>query len=474
MGAPMRRLALCSTVFAISMAASASGAGWKRTDLRPVTQPAPVGSVLVLYAAEGGGLSLTALDAATGATVWSVDASTSEIPPGVAPLPVIAGANVIYLARRIDGSTALTAADARTGAPVWQTQGGSFDDVPTLCGDDESAVCLSGFLGAGFNSVRSLRFDAATGQRRPAPRVPGPGPREIGTGLLDAGARHPERLVGTRAGKVAWNRVLSRIFPLPGASTDYGWNFERLDRLGLFVGSVGTKPRERGGRFTADLARTAVAGFRIADGVVRWRSRGQYECVYLPCPGSSQSGYQAMGAPSAETTVGLRLIAQGRISGRQTTTDVDLSADARATLEGFAPATGRARWRFDAGHNVGLIEGRLIPAQTGPHTIVLRAAGGRVVALDLATGERRAVAASAVGWCRRIVIYHLDDGYDVGGTTHHQYVGQYALGPCAARSQGPTPTPAAAPAFVGDIGARSAGLLAWSANDGVFAAPPSS
>src|SRR3954469_10783863 len=117
-----------------------------------------------------------------------------------------------------------------------------------------------------------------------------------------------------------------------------------------------------------------------------------------------------MGAPRAETTVGLRLSARGRLSGRQTTAAVDVSADARATLEGFAPATGRARWRFDAGHDVGLIDGRLIPAQPGPHALVRRGAGGRRVSLDLAAGARRAVAPSAAGWCRRIVIYNPDDG----------------------------------------------------------------
>jgi hypothetical protein len=149
-----------------------------------------------------------------------------------------------------------------------------------------------------------------------------------------------------------------------------------------------------------------------------------------------------------------------------------VSADARAALEGFAPATGRPRWRFDAGHNVGLLEGRLIPAQTGAHTIVLRGASGRVVALSLATGARRAVTATAKGWCRRTVIYRLDDGYGVGGTTYHQYIGQYALDPCSARSQAPTAAPPAVPSFVGAIGARSAGFVAWSATAGVFAAPP--
>jgi hypothetical protein len=467
----MLRIAAWLAVFAV-YGAPACAAGWTRADLRPVTQPAPVGARLVLYVAEGGGLTVTGLDAATGATVWSTEASTSEIVPGSAPVPVIAGANVIYLARRIDGSAALAAVDAQSGTPVWQTQGGFFADPPLLCEDDDSAVCLSGLLGQGVNPPRPLRFDAATGRRLPAPRIAGPGPRELGIGLFDPGARNPERLVATRAGKVAWSRTLARIFPLPGASSDYGWNFDRVDRLGLFVGSVGTKPRERHGRITIDLARYEVAGFRIADGVVRWRSSGDYECTYLPCPGASQAGYQVTGAPASQPTAGLRLVERGTESGRRTATTVTVSADASATLEGFSLANGRARWRFDAGRNVGLIEGRVIPAQTGPHTIVLRSAKGRLVALNLATGARRAVAATAPGWCRRLPIYHLDDGYEVSGTTYHDYVGQYALEPCSAGSQKPLAPPPAVPALVGGFGASNAGLIAWSATRGVFAAPP--
>jgi PQQ-like domain len=467
----MLRIAAWLAVFAV-YGAPACAAGWTRADLRPVTQPAPVGARLVLYVAEGGSLNVTGLDAATGATAWSTEASTSDIVPGTAPVPVIAGANVIYLARRIDGSAALTAVDAQSGAPVWQTQGGFFADPPLLCHDDESAVCLSGLLGQGFNPPGQLRFDAATGRRLRAPQIAGPGPRELGTGLFDPGSRNPERLLATRAGKVAWSRALARIFPLAGASSDYGWNFDRLDRLGLFVGSVGTKPREHRGRFTIDLDRSEVAGFRIADGVVRWRSQGEYECTYLPCAGGSQLGYQVMGAPPTEPTVGLRLVERGTSTARRGANTLTVSADANATLEGFSPANGRTRWRFDSGRNVGLLEGRLIPAQTGPHAIVLRSASHKVVALNLATGARRAVAATVQGWCRRLSTFRLDDGYEVGATTYYDYVGQYALEPCSAGSQKPLAPPAAVPAFLGDVAASNAGLIAWSSTRGVFAAPP--
>jgi hypothetical protein len=469
----MLRIAAWLAVFAVC-AAPASAAGWTRGDLHPVTQPAPVGAVFVLYVAEGGGLSATGLDAATGATVWSAEASTSQIAPGVTPSAVIAGANLVFLGRRVDGSTALTAVDAQAGTPVWQTQGGVFDDQPALCGDDDSAVCVSGLLGEQATQARPLRFDVATGRRVPAPRIAGPGPREIGTGLFDPGSRAPERLVATRAGKVAWSRPLSRILPLPGATSDYGWNFGRFDRLGLFVGSVGAKPRIRRGHGSIDLARSQVAGFRIDDGVVRWRTPGHYACSYLPCPGESQAGYQATGAPAGDPTVGLRLIERGRLDFSFTHPDAaaTVSPDANATLEGFAPVSGRARWRFDAGRDVGLISGLLIPAQTAAHTVLLRSARAKLVALNLATGARAAVAANAHGWCRKVLTYRQDEGFDVGTGVVHTYTGQYALVSCAAASQRRLAPPPEVPAFVGAIGARNAGLIAWSDTAGVFAAPP--
>jgi outer membrane protein assembly factor BamB len=468
----MRSLALCSTIFAM-LAAPAAGAGWARRDLRPVTQPAPVGSVFVMDIAHGAGLEVTALNAATGATVWSAPATTSDIAPGVAPAPVIAGANVIFLGRDDDGDAVLTAADAQTGQLVWQAQPGFFADQPAICSDDAMAVCISGGLSF-LDDARPLRFDAATGRPKPAPRVGGPGPRELGDGLFDTGARNPERLVAIRAGKVAWSRPLARIFPLSGATSDYGWNFARFERRGLFVGSVGAKPRKSHGRLTFTLSHSDVVGFRIADGVVRWRAHGTYYCLLLPCPGESQSGYRVAGVPEPEATVGLRLVERG--TATYSTADPNpratISKDTDAVLEGFSPATGRARWRFDAGRDLGLIQASANPPQTGAQTIVLRGASGRLVELDLASGARRPVPAGAPAWCRKVVTYHQDAGYDLGDRVTHTYIGQYGLRPCAAGSQRPLAVPAAVPSFVAGIGATNAGLVAWSDTKGVFAAPP--
>jgi hypothetical protein len=103
--------------------------------------------------------------------------------------------------------------------------------------------------------------------------------------------------------------------------------------------------------------------------------------------------------------------------------------------------------------------------------VVLTGAGGKLVALNLADGNRSAVAAGARGWCRKVVTYRQAAGHATPTGTSHTYIGQYALVACAARSQKRVAPPPTLPAWVGDVGARNAGLVAWSDTAGVIAAP---
>jgi hypothetical protein len=239
------------------------------------------------------------------------------------------------------------------------------------------------------------------------------------------------------------------------------------------VGSVGTTPTTRRGRYVFDLAKSAVAGFRIADGVVKWRTPGDYVCGDLPCAGEPQAGYDTPQNTAAQATVALRAIERGTVSYPKTNGDFNgaVSRDAHVTLEGFSPASGRALWRFDGDRNVGLIKGLLLPAQISLHTVILTDADRKLVALNLASGARHAVPATMSAWCRKLLTYRQTAGYQVPGSTIHHYVGQYALVSCEARSQHRMAPPPQVPAFVGEIGARSAGLIAWSDTAGISAEP---
>jgi hypothetical protein len=469
---PGRYIAAVATVAAVLAAGApaAPAAGWQRLDLRPVTQPAPAGGLFVLAVAHGGGIEIVGLDAATGTTVWTRPASTSDVTPGVSPVLVMAGGKVIYLAP--DGSAAaLVAADAQTGAPVWTTGPGAFRAPPSVCSDAPSAVCVAGVLASDAGDVATLRFDIATGRRLAAPHVTGDGPRELADGLYDPGVRDPEWLTATRGAKVAWSRPLARIFPMPGASSDYGWTFGRFGRLGLFVGSVGVTPEIRHGRDVVDGSRYRTAGFRIADGVVRWRSRGFFACDVLPCAGGAQAGYSAPNQTQA-IAVGLRMIERGTVSySRHAVRPPVVSRDANVIIEGFDPSSGRALWRADAGRNTGLLTFSIFPAEVGPHTVVLTGAGGKLVSLNLASGVRRTIAGDSRAWCRKRVLYHQAASYDTPMGTSHIYVGQDALVACTARSHKRLAPPPTVPAWVGEIGARNAGLIAWSGTTGVIAEP---
>jgi hypothetical protein len=127
---------------------------------------------------------------------------------------------------------------------------------------------------------------------------------------------------------------------------------------------------------------------------------------------------------------------------------------------------------FDAGHDPGLITELSIPAQVGRHAIVVRDRRRRLVALDLANGSQPTVPAATRGWCQRPIFYRQRVGYRAGsGQTMHLYVGAHSAFPCAAATQKRTPAPRSAPAFVGSLGTRGAGLVIWTDALGVLARP---
>jgi PQQ-like domain len=459
----------------VAGAPAPSAAGWTRHDLKPVTQPAPAGGALVLYVARDGGLRIVALEAGTGKTVWSDAASTSGVAPGEPPGLALVGRNVIYLRKVARSVAQIVEADAKSGKERWHSDAGLFTGSPEFCPEDASAICASGSLLSQRKESLELRFDAATGRQLPGPEIASSGGREVGAGLFDPGRRHPEVLVATRKASVAWSRPLAKIFTLRGVSTDWGWNFDRIPRVGLFVGTAGWAPiRRTRRRFVFDLARSMTAGFRIGNGSVAWRSRGtRFVCTYLPCAGGQQAGYDTANMMTKGPRVGLRLVETGTVSfAKSGPPNPVVSHRARVTIQGFSPARGRTIWSFDAGRNVGLMTQLLIPAQVGPNTIVLRDRRGRPVALDLAKGSSRAVPGTAQGWCSKPIQYRQAIGYETGDSPLvHDYVGQFALFRCTASTQHRVPVPSRVQAFLAAIGTRSAGLIAWSDTSGVIARP---
>jgi hypothetical protein len=456
---------VAAPAIATSSASHSSRPGWSRPDLHPVTQPAPAGNRVIVLVAARGRLRLLGLDSRTGRTRWSQPASTGDNAPGQPPLFALVRDRIVYLRAVAKSISRLAAADPLTGRTVWSSKPGQFTAWPDLCPQSATTICVTRAFGQ--NQLGSvLRFDARTGHLLGTLSVSRNSyARAVGTGLYDPGDRAPEMLVASDEARVLWARPLRAIFNLPGASTDWGWNFSRLDRLALFIGSPGSAPTRRKNLYISDLSHTMTAAFRIADGAVAWRSAGAYQCEYLPCAGASYAGYAAPGNDEAPT-VALRLLAKGTLSGPANAIP-RVSATATATLQGFEPATGRTLWTFAAGHNPGLILGTSPPPRLSQETIAVRNNSGALESLNLRTGVRHGIAHSAAAWCSRFIQYRLTIGYPgVTSGVIHDHIGQYAAIPCTPAGRR-TKRPTLVPQFVG---AATSGLVVWSDTHGVFAA----
>ena len=452
-------------------AQDAAASGWTRSDLRPITQPAPVAGRLVLYVAAGGGVRLIAVSARSGSTFWTRVATTSQIAPGSPPALAVVGETVFYLRKESGPIARLVGVAARSGRELWRSRPAEFTSSPSVCAGARSTICISGVLATAPQQARLLRFDAVRGTLLESPLLSNDGGgREVGVGLFDPGERKPEVLLAIAGKRISWRKPLSQIFSVPGLSTDWGWNFDRLQGAGLFVGTPGWPGTSLGGgRFRFELGRGMTAGFGIRDGAVAWRDRGSfYACGFLPCLGSGRSGYSSPGdADSPGTKVGLLQRSRGIVTTTRNAATPSLSADARTSLEGIDPKNGRKLWSFDAGHHVGLILQTLLPPQTGDHTIVLRDPQKHLVELDLATGARHRLAAPVRAWCNALVTYKYNVPYN-GEVVDH--VGQYGLHLCNGEGKR-LATPSSAPGFLGDLGTRAGSLIVWSDTNALVALP---
>jgi outer membrane protein assembly factor BamB len=472
-------VALVLGVFALggeATVANADALGWVHSGLRPVSQPAAIADRFVFYAASGGGLRVVALNASSGTTAWSAVASPSVVAPGEAPQLAIVDGLVVYIREVRDQVAELVASDPATGHEVWHSEPAAFTTWPALCTGDSTTVCVTGNVSSQPNQTSLLRFNGRTGASLPSPVISSLGVgRAIADGLFDPGIRAPgvQTLVAADGATVSWTQPLASIYNLAGASTDWGWNIDRLTKPALFVGSVGTKPLVYSqSRVVADLSDTMIAGFRISDGTLVWRTAGaSYACNELPCVGAIQAGYSSPANVDADgPSVGVALRSTGTVIGSPSSDTTTVSTGARATIEGFDPATGRILWRFAAGHNLGLLESKIRPPQVGSNSIVLNAPGGGLVTLNLANGSRKKTEAAAPAWCRNVVEYHEHIPYSSGtGISSSLYIGQFGLYPCTS-AKAARPTPDHVPAFVGAIGAQADGLIAWSESTGIVAA----
>jgi hypothetical protein len=465
-------LAGCSTSTPSTPAAhAAQAAGWSRTDLTPVSQPVAAGSAFVVFTAVHGGLDVVGLDPQSGRTLWKHAASPSGITPGVSPELLVVDGLVVYPSPVSQQVVRLVAANPRTGKAVWQTQPGFLTSWPEACPGETQDICVTGSVASNSQQTQLLRFSATNGSSLASPvlSASGQGARELAPGLFDPGQRNPELMLASPGSTVDWTKPLTSIVSLPGASTDNGWNLDRIARVGLFVGSVAAPLSQNGGHQVYDLSNASTVGIRMSDGSVAWQNQGSYyDCTILPCAGGSGAGSSGSGA-GAELgpTVGVRTRETGTLTAPSSASgDPVVSPGATVTLEGFDPATGHTLWAFHAGHDVDLITNEALPPQVGTSEILLSNASGQPTALNLATGTAETVSASVVAWCQSATFYTESVPYQAASTSIHQYVGDYSVFPCDSAMHA-VGTPARIPSFVG---ARIGETSAWSEKGKVVAA----
>jgi len=193
-----------------------------------------------------------------------------------------------------------------------------------------------------------------------------------------------------------------------------------------------------------------------------------YACDPLPCPGEAEHGYSSPAAGSEKgPAVAIRSIGHGRFTVSRAHPPHGVPPGVTLDLRGFVPATGRTLRTFHAGRDATALEGDA-PPRLDLDTVVLRPAPHELVALDLRSGARRRIAASARAWCRHELAYDLH-GYYYNGRSG-QYTGQSALLPCTADGRR-SAAPGRVPSLVGAIGATAGGMTAWTDTGAVHAVP---
>jgi len=437
---------------------AASSAGrWTFSRMRPVSSPVAVGGRFVVYVASRQRLMIVGLDARSGKPAWMFPATPSASTPGVGPSVLAIGNRVIFMETAAGVSARLVAVDAVSGRLLWASRAAVFSDWPEPCVGDPRGACDIGFLVSvlPFPAARLLRFGVTDGRATVGSALPGSlaSARGLASGLYDPGLRHPEYLVSASATRVLWTRRLADIFDLAGASTDNSWDIDRIDRDGLFVGSVGAPAQTtRSGLSVYDVSAAETVGFRMADGSVVWSNAGsQYGCDLLPCPGwLSQGGLR----------VGVRLRETGTLTFRGGGGNGIVAPGDDVTIEGFDPATGNTLWTFDAGDDAGLIAATEVPPQTRATVVVLPNAKVIPNLVDLISGHAMPATGPVEAWCEP-----LTTTYDLGSLG--QYTAAAASFACDAEGHR-IRTPGRIPSFVGP---SIRGVTAWSDVNQVVAAP---
>jgi PQQ-like domain len=435
---------------AVPGTAKASAAGWDLTGLHPVTAPVLVGGRLVLYTADGGQLTLRALDPASGSTVWARPATLSASTPGQTFDIPVAGTTAFYYAAAGDpaaGGAVITAVNATTGQTEWATQQPlPYEGMPALC-SDHAALCTP-VLGSDATHSALVRTSVTTGAQAVISTDSG---RSLGVGVWAPDVRDPEYVehISDTTGALGWRDAVLALAGAP-VSSDDGWNFDSYgDTYVGWLGVIPTNPSDDGG--TIDLAAQRTFAIRASDGVRLWERPGLYGC---PIQGITDAGQ-----PVAVRCVGTGRLTYTADGDTPTITGLDV------TIQGFNVHTGATLWSDHLGNAPAAVgAGTKNLVRMSGDVFAFTAATGRTTLLNLKTGAATTPRAGVNGWCLQQGTYNLTDETDQDGKPLGLPTGAL-IAPCTAAGAVAAPSDGS---FTG-AGATAAGYFIWASTDGVHA-----
>ena len=361
---------------------------WKHSDYLPVSQPEPVGGSVVGYTVTSGVLSLRAVDAASGRTLWTRPATRSGTTIGVYTSVAVSPGTAYYykpIGPLDDEKATLVAVDVRTGKDKWVQPGNRiYLGMPSACYLDRPLICAL----ADEGDVFDLRIDGVTGEVMRIPAVSG---RYIGYELFNSSDRSQERIerVDTFTGQRLWTLDLRTLSPGRPISTDRGWSWRLIS--GVYVGWIAFDTNDPDGApHVFDLSKQMTFGIRASDGKVLWRAAGMPDCLDLDvgrairyrCVGTGTATYPADGGAPAHSPADI-------------------------TLQRFDVRTGKTLWSRHVG-DVPAAVGAEPAASAAGMTVTIALASGESRTLDMITGIAANPPAAAVlselaqvGWCRQ-------------------------------------------------------------------------
>ena len=402
-----------------------------RLQLDAIAQPEVAdGVALVVTRTPGRSLTVVAADVETGEKLWSRPWSPGAIPPGYSMGPATfesaSGRAVTVFsvpprdlgARSLDmWRLPLVVVDLASGKELHRTKRVELLTPPVPCADEKDA-CLEL-----RDHTGGLRLDLDTGRLAPDPTGTPDGARSIGEAGLFATSNRPGEALGVaREGKTLWTRPIEQVMG-QGVSSDTGWSFSYDEDTDRYVGWMrkslppeAAESAQAGRKFSYDFGIYRLVAFDGSDGKVLWSRKGaEHSCLGI-----------------TTDTPRVRCLIQGEVTYSSGGKLIRVEGGS-ATVEGFDPETGEARWSVPVARDAvpDLIDDREQKVALGDTGLVETEQGPRVV--DLATGKTAEPADDEVFVCateNRTFEYAMPIFID-GDPITRRYGGQL-LRPCTA------------------------------------------